>query len=495
MVLITLMLCKEIKHEENKVYRFSINQTINYNNLESNKIDLDILFHIYSKNEKINKGWILLFNFTSNERKYNKEIKNKEKNNLIIIEENYELYPNIINIDDFEEPNFSLNNFSYFNQNKKQSKKLKFINDFPLIKFIFSKNGILTIYKPKYYSDLDFYDLIQLLNRIIFTNKDKFFSKHVFDGEYDLNNNHTKNNEKEKPEEDKLFNFSIKNYIKELCKRNHFSLNIFKRQFLEIQLKGKINVFFLKNDIGIINFELSSKIFNNQKIKIISYNYTDESKEIKDILINKIGGLGEKLENYVNKLTYFCPKETIENIIKTIFKIIILLNIDNFFINPLKTLMNLFLNYKTLVLYYSGIIILFIINFINENFVLLKDFLEPIGQKIIESMVLLNTDFIRNLNLENFKEYFISTKNTIFNKVSETYSEIKNSEKTKQFFEKADKTFQYSKDKIKDISGEMIKNGIETIKDISKSETVKNIKLTCEEATNYIGNKLKGLFG
>ena len=105
------------------------------------------------------------------------------------------------------------------------------------------------------------------------------------------------------------------------------------------------------------------------------------------------------------------------------------------------------------------------------------------------------TGFIRNINLENFQKYFVSTKNTVFNKVSETYTNIKNSEKTKKILENADKSYQYSKEKIKDVSGKIIKNGIETIKDISKSDTVKNIKSTCEEAKNYIGNKLKGFFG
>ena len=274
--LITFIFCKEIEDGENKVYRFSINQTLNFTNSESNIISLDILFNIYSKNENTNKGWILLFNFTKNNKNYIDKLSKNKKNNLKIKEENYELLPKIINIEDFEEPNFSLNKFSYINKNNKQSKKLQYINNFPLIKFIFTKNGILKIYRPKNISDIDFYDFIQLLNRIIFINKDKFFSKSNYEAEYDINNNEEEeiieNDLFSETDEDKLFNFSIKNYIKEKCKRKQFSLNIFKREFLGMQLKGRINVFFLENNIGIINFELSTKIFKNNEIKIISYN-------------------------------------------------------------------------------------------------------------------------------------------------------------------------------------------------------------------------------
>ena len=44
------------------------------------------------------------------------------ENNLIIKENNYELLPTIININDFEEPNFSLDKFSYLIEIKKIKK-------------------------------------------------------------------------------------------------------------------------------------------------------------------------------------------------------------------------------------------------------------------------------------------------------------------------------------------------------------------------------------
>ena len=59
---------------------------------------------------------------------------------------------------------------------KQKLNKLKYINDYPLIKFLFTKNGIVKIYRPKNISDLDFFNLIQFLNKIIFKHREIYFS-------------------------------------------------------------------------------------------------------------------------------------------------------------------------------------------------------------------------------------------------------------------------------------------------------------------------------
>ena len=54
------------------------------------------------------------------------------------------------------------------------------------------------------------------------------------------------------------------------------------------------------------------------------------------------------------------------------------------------------------------------------------------------------------------------------------------------FQKKIFESMAYSKEKIKDFSGNVLKNGYEKIKDIANSETVKNIKSACEDISNSI---------
>ena len=85
---------------------------------------------------------------------------------------------------------------------------------------------------------------------------------------------------------------------------------------------------------------------------------------------------------------------------------------------------------------------------------------------------------------------FFSTDNIILEKINKHYEDLINNEFTKKIFE----NMEYSKEKIKDFSSKVLKNGYEKIKDISKSETVKNIKSACEDISDSIRDKFKGYF-
>ena len=46
-----------------------------------------------------------------------------------------------------------------------------------------------------------------------------------------------------------------------------------------------------------------TKVLKNKENILFSYNYTDNSEEIRDIIINKIGGLGDFLFNsFIDKI-------------------------------------------------------------------------------------------------------------------------------------------------------------------------------------------------
>ena len=115
-----------------------------------------------------------------------------------------------------------------------------------------------------------------------------------------------------------------------------------------------------------------------------------------------------------------------------------------------------------------------IIDFINKYF---KGF----KSQILKNVILLNNSFMKS---------FFSTDNIILDKINKHYEDLIKSEFTKKIF----KNNEYSKEKIKDFSGNVLKNGYEKIKDISNSETVKNIKSACEDISNSIGDKVKGYF-
>lgn len=488
-----IIACKEIKNE-NKVYKFSLNQKNEYNNYDSNNNEyesynshLEILFHIYSKDIYKNKGWIILLNYSKDNINIFKHATINKENNLYIKQNDYNLFSDIIKVDQFEKPNFSFKEFSYMSEKhkKKESKKLKYVNDFPLIKFTFSQNGIINIYRPDSISDLDFYDLIQFLNRIIFQNKKKFFDIESKKRKKEYNHSEKIYLDDEKANSE----FSFKDYIRKKFKSNKFSLRLFKRSYMGIKLVADITVINFENKTGIINLEIYTKILNKKKNKIFSRNITGSTEEIEDFLVNKLGGFLDQSLYFMSGVNEYLPKEKIEKIINFFIAIIKGVNIKTLFKQPIKALINLLLEYKNEILDNSDNIFNQIISLINKYFTQSKEFLVPFINKLFNSLFT-NNEFIKNFNINAYIYYLIETNKIVINTISETYEKIKNSENTKAFIEGAKKTGEA----IKDVSGKIIKNGIDTIKDISKSETVNNIKKSCDEATNYIGNKIKGFF-
>ena len=489
-IILYIIISSKALLNEKKVYRFSSNQKDEFidfdsDNISSDNLYIDILFNIYSKEGKNNKGWILLLNLERNKNNYIKNIKKDEREIWNMEEDNYELIPNLINIEVFEEPNFLVSDFSYCKKNNNKLNKLKYINDYPLIKFVFTKNGIVKIYRPDYISDLDFFELVQFLNKIIFKHRTLFFS---YPRELNISNQTeiTPVDVEGEGVDNDSSKFSFKDYLREKCRGKFFSFRLFKRSYLGIKLIGKINVYFLKNNTGIINFQLLTRIVKNKEKIIFSYNYTDASEEIRDIIINKIGGLADYFNFFIDKIAYYFP---LESIVKIMFKIIINLNIKTLYNNPKKVFVKLLNIFKNELLANIDSVFKVIIDFLNENVIYLKDFIVPFIKKIFDAMFS-NFQFAQNFDLTSLKDYFYETKNTVFNKISETYEGIKNSEKTQAFIENA----KYSAEKIKETTSNVINTGINKIKDFSNSETAQNIKSTCEDAAKYIGNKFKGFF-
>ena len=136
------ILCKVTEDEQN-IYKFSLKQTNELTNLDSNNISYDIIFDIYTRDKMQSYGWILILKYSNNKAYF--KSKNKKKYSKIITEDNYKLIPNQMDIEEFEDPNFSFNNFSYLKPNKNKEGKMKFVNNFPLIKFTFTINGIINI--------------------------------------------------------------------------------------------------------------------------------------------------------------------------------------------------------------------------------------------------------------------------------------------------------------------------------------------------------------
>ena len=466
-------------------HKFSINQKNKFNDYESEKeelfnINFEILFNIYSKTGLINKGYILLLNFSKNNNNLIKKIKKDKKDIIFIKEDINKLIPSKINIEDFEPPNYSLKKPLYCNLNKTLSKKLKFVNNYPLIKFIFTKNGILKIYRPYGLSDLDFFDIIHFLNQIILKNRNNSFENSDYKGD-DSNKG---NNFDEDEDEDIPF-FPIKEYLRKKCENSQFIMKIFKEDFLGIKFIGKVSVFFYKNNTGKINFELYSKHLGNKK-KLFSYDYIGSTEKIKDIIINKLGGLWDFIDNIINTFNDYY-QSIFDKITSIIFYILQKFNTETIFKHPMKVCSNVLIEYKEEILKNSKDLFFNIISFLNENFIQLKDFILPLSKNLFDTMFN-NMQFIKNINLGSFKEHL--TKNRLYDKISETYEDIKNSEKTKNIIN----NIKYSKDKIAEISGNIFHKGINKIKDISKPK-LDNAKSSCKETSNYFGNKLKGFFG
>ena len=435
------IICKVFEDEQN-IYKFSLKQTNELTNLGPNNISYDIIFNIYSRDKEQNNGWIIILKYLNNNKKSFKP-KNKKKYTKIINEDYYKLIPNHIDIEEFEEPNFSFNKFSYLKQNKNRKEKLKFVNNSPLIKFTFTKNGIINIYRPDNLSDLDFFDFVQSLNRIIFANRDRFFIGQSF----------------EDIKEEKL---SSKNLI-DFCQNIDFKYNLFAFKYMGISIRGYISAFSLSNNEMDIIFNLTYKFLENNEAEIFSLGPFNGNSEIICSYIKKLKRIENFIYQYINK-----------DKLKMILNILNNINKKELLNNPsiiLKILASKFSQeLMNLLKYLLGIII----DFINKYF---KGF----KSQILKNVILLNNSFMKS---------FFSTDNIILDKINKHYEDLIKSEFTKKIFE----NMEYSKEKIKDFSGNVLKNGYEKIKDISNSETVKNIKSACEDISNSIGDKVKGYF-
>ena len=117
----------------------------------------------------------------------------------------------------------------------------------------------------------------------------------------------------------------------------------------------------------------------------MSYNYLGSTDEIKDLIINKLGGLWEKLDNFKNSLTNYFPVKAIEKIINIIFYITKNFNIETIFKKPKKVFANILIEYKSDILDNSKKIYANIISFINENFIILKDFIIPFINNMLDA--------------------------------------------------------------------------------------------------------------
>ena len=291
------ILCKVTEDEQN-IYKFSLKQTNDLTNLDSNNISYDIIFDIYSRDKIQSYGWIIILKYSNNNKNYFKS-KNKKKFTKIINEDYYKLIPNHIDIEEFEDPNFSFNNFSYLKPNKNKKEKLRFVNKSPLIKFTFTKNGIINIYRPDNIPDLDFFDFVQSLNRIIFVNRDKFFEGKNF----------------KKAKEEKSSSKEIKDY----CEYMNFNLKVFSFKYMGVSLRGYINSVISKNNEMSIIFRLTYKILKNKENELFSYEPFRASSEEICYYINKLKEFEKFIEDYINN------KEVIEAIYNVIKRIILFL--------------------------------------------------------------------------------------------------------------------------------------------------------------------------
>ena len=435
------ILCKVVEDEQN-IYKFSLKQINELTNLDPNDISYDIIFNIYSRDKEQNSGWILILKYLNNNKNYFKS-KNKKKYTKIIHEDYYKLIPNHIDIEEFEDPNFSFNKFSFLKQNKNKKEKLKFVNNSPLIKFTFTKSGIINIYRPDNISDLDFFDFVQSLNRIIFANRDRFFVGQNF----------------EDTKEEKL---SSKDLI-DFCQNMNFKYKLFSFKYMGISIRGYISASSLNNNEMDIIFNVTYKFLKNKEKEIFSLGPFKGNSEIICSYIKKLKGIENFILQYINK-------DKLKKILNVLYNI----NKKELFNNPSIILKKLAFEFSQEIMnflkYLSGIII----DYINKYF-------KGYKSQILKNIFLLNNSFMKS---------FFSTDNIILEKINKHYEDLINNEFTKKIFE----NMEYSKEKIKEFSGNVLKNGYEKFKDISNSETVKNIKSACEDISDSIRDKVKGYF-
>ena len=445
------ILCKVIEDEQN-IYKFSLKQINELTNLDSNNINFDIIFNIYSREKEQNKGWILVSKYLNNNKNYFKSKDNK-KYTKIINEDNYKLILNQIDIEEFEDPNFSFNKFSYLKSNKDKKEKLKFVNNSPLIKITFTKNGIINIYRPDNIPDLIFFDFVQSLNRIIFTNKDKFFTKNI--------------------KEEKSTSEDLKDY----CENRNYIIKAFSFKYFGISIKGYINAYSLSNnEMGII-FKFTYKILKSKEQEIYSFEpYRGNSQKI-CYYINK-------LKEYENFILQYISKDNIKKIVNILKKI----NQKDLFNDPLKILISFISEFSNEIMNFFNYLLRKFYDFINQYFKgnkLLIQFLEIIiflNKLFMKSFFPFgNFNFLNNLFMKSFfpasnfifsnnlfmKSFFPADNNIILKQITKNYKDLMNSNEFKKIIVE---NMRYSK------------------------ENFKELKSSCEDISNSIGNKMNDFF-
>ena len=532
----------------NQIYRFVKVQknTNNYdlnnvNQIQSDNMIIDMLFNIYSLNQDFNKAWVILLNYSINNINYikNEDINNENYSNFLTLLNglNYSMIPDYIDINDFEEPNFNINEI-FLNKENKESSKLKYLYNYPFIKFTFSENGILNIYKPNEISNYDFIILIQNINKIIYTNKNTFFrfnsqtenqnhEENKFEN-YDIekminkiysiyqthkfcpskkieytsfsSNNLTSNS----TEGNQTHFLSWKQYLENKIKEKHFRLTIFKRKLFSFKLTGIIDFDILNDKQSRIKFDIIVYLYN-KKYEIFSTNYTGNTTQMINTVINKFGEFGDQIEDIING--------TIPNKIKTVITIFEKLNIKSLSKEPIKTLINLFIDNKNLILGSVTNFTYYIMNYSIENYKILKVFLDPLIETI-NKIIYSNLKFLNFTN--HFNNYYFNITNNITKNIYEKISSAYNSEIAQNLVSILNKSIKFS--------GEVLKNNIDKIKffeednknnkndekknsgflDNMKNKiintndkiknTTKNIKTKVSNVTKKIGNKIKNLF-
>ena len=538
----------------------------NVNQIQSENMFIDMLFNIYSFDKDYNKAWIILLNFSINDISYikNEDFNNKNYSNFLTLlkDKNYSLIPNYININDFEEPNFNLIEI-FLNKENTKSKQLKYLFNFPFIKFTFSEKGILKIYKHNEISNFDFISLIQNINQIIFSNKNKLFKINsqtenqknkenefeYYDIENSINILYSIYQSKKlcpfKNNDYKYFSSSSnssnywKKYFEDQIKKQHFSITLFKKKLFTYKLIGTLKFDILNDKQSRIKFDINLYLFN-KKYDIVSLNYTrNTTKIIKDVL-NKIGEVGDQIEKTINKAINIYPEYNIPNKIKTILKILYQINIKSLFNEPVKTLLNLFVDNKDLALDYINYFAKDIINYVMENYKILKVFLEPFLTKMKE--LIYSSNKIFNFFSKKFGKFYLNITNNFTKNIYEKISTAYNSETAKNVISILNKSIKHSGEVLKNNTQKIInssnnffkgddeknkkedeknkkedeknkkedeknkkdeknnssffnnvKNTITNTKDKIK-DTTKNIKSKASNITKNIGNKIKNLF-
>ena len=243
----------------------------------------------------------------------------------------------------------------------------------------------------------------------------------------------------------------------------NIKFKLFSFKYMGVSIRGYINSsLFGNNEMGII-FKLTYKFLKNKEKDIFSLGPFKGNSEV-------ICSYIKKLNEYENIILQYIYKDKFEKILNVLKK----LNINELFNYPSKILMKLASAFSQEIMNFLKYLSGTIPDFINQYF-------KESKSQIFKNFIFLNKSFMKS---------FFTTDNIILEKINKHYEELMNSEFKKKFVE----NMEYSKEKIKDFSSKVLKNGYEKIKDISNSETVKNIKSTCEDISNSITNKIKGFF-